>query len=75
MARFYIASLHDRYDPNRSVAKSARPFHVRVVTKERGNFKQSVSSELCYPKEEKKIPRFVYENGVAEFLNRSIPRL
>jgi integrase/recombinase XerC len=70
MARFYIASLHDRYDPKSIRRKISSVRSMFEWLRKNGEISSNPFIGASLPKEEKKIPRFVYENEVAEFLNR-----
>ncbi|HOW38753.1 MAG TPA: tyrosine-type recombinase/integrase, partial [Bacillota bacterium] len=70
MARFYIASLHDRYDPKSIRRKISSVRSMFEWLRKNGELTTNPFVGASLPKEEKKIPRFVYENEVADFLNR-----
>lgn len=68
-ARFYVAHLHNRYQ-KRSIRRkiaSVKAFYDYCIQEQFRKDNPFAKVEL--PKEEKKLPSFVYEEEVAEFLD------
>jgi integrase/recombinase XerC len=70
IARFYIAFLHDQYSPKSirrkiSSVKSMYEYLLREQLITANPFANAV-----LPKEERKLPNFIYESEINEFLNR-----
>jgi integrase/recombinase XerC len=68
-ARFYVASLHNRYAKKsiRRKIASVKAFYDYCIQEQFRKDNPFANIEL--PKEEKKLPTFVYEEEIAEFLD------
>jgi integrase/recombinase XerC len=69
-ARFYIADLHNRYDAHsiRRKISSVKSMYEFLRREKRIALNPFVGAVL--PKEERKLPHFIYENEITEFLNQ-----
>lgn len=69
VSKFYITFLHGRYSPKsiRRKISSLRSFYDYLVSEELLSVNPFVNVTL--PKEGKKLPKFIYENEMMDFLN------
>lgn len=70
VSRFYIAFLHDRYNPKsiRRKISSVRSMYAYLCNEHKLDINPFVGSVL--PKGERSLPKFIYENEINEFLSR-----
>lgn len=70
VAKFYISYLHGIYSPKsiRRKISSVKTMFDRLINDQYLQMNPFLNAVL--PKQEKKLPKFVYENDLAEFLDR-----
>ncbi len=69
IARFYTATLHENYSP-RSIARkisSVRSFYNFLVRED--IIKENPFQDIELPKQEKKLPKFIYPNEIENLFN------
>lgn len=69
VSRFYIAFLHNQYSPTsiRRKISSLRSFYDYMISEE--ILSTNPFHNAVLPKEGKKLPKFIYENEMMDFLN------
>jgi len=69
VSKFYISFLHNQYSPRsiRRKISSLRSFYEYLVSEE--HLTINPFHNVTLPKEGKKLPKFIYENEMMDFLN------
>lgn len=70
VARFYVASLHDRFVPKSIRRKISSVRTLYDFLRKDGIVEKNPFSATPLPKEDRKLPHFIYESEVTEFLSR-----
>lgn len=70
VARFYVASLHDRYVPKSIRRKISSVRSLYEFLRKDGQVEKNPFSATPLPREDRKLPHFIYESEVTEFLSR-----
>ena len=70
IAKFYIASLHNQYNPKsiRRKISSVRSLYDYYIEEE--ILKENPFENVVLPKTHKQLPKFIYEDEMLDFLNR-----